>query len=104
MAQQMLYFLLGLWIERPLTTSFAILVPRVMQRDWQFLSRYIQQVGEYAADSVPCGTSDSNLPIPLVLLYCPPHIRSLKPRRAPKNAVPASSKRHREQADAVRGL
>jgi hypothetical protein len=103
-AQQLLYFLLTTWVERPLTTSFAVLVPRVMQREWQNLSRYVQRVGEYAANTVPCGQQETALPIPIVLLYVAPHQRSLKSRRPKKFAVSTSSKRHREQADKMRGL
>jgi hypothetical protein len=95
---------MALWVERPLTTSFALLVPRVMQRDWAFLSKYVQRVGKYIVAEVPCGAPSQILPIPLVLLYVAPHQRSLSPRRPKKLAVPASSKRHREQADEMRGL
>jgi hypothetical protein len=104
LAQQLLYFLLELWIETPLSTSFALLVPRVMQREWQFLSRYVQRVGEYKLEMVPCGRSTDTLPIPLVLLYVSTHTRSLKPNRPKKSAIPASQKRHRQQADEMRGM
>jgi hypothetical protein len=104
MAQQLLYFLLGLWAEQPLQTSFALLVPRVLQREWQYLSRYVQRIGEYAPMDVPCSRDDTTLPIPLVLLYVPSHTRILKIYRKTKFALPASSERHREQADEMRGL
>jgi hypothetical protein len=103
-AQQLMYWLLGLWVERPLTTSFAVLVPRVMQREWQYLSRHVQQMGEFSAEDMPAGIEQLTLPIPMVLLMCNTHTRVLKPRRPKKAPVSAASKRHREQADEVRGL
>jgi hypothetical protein len=103
-AQQLMYWLLSLWVERPLTTSFAILVPRVMQREWQYLTRHMQQMGEFSADELPAECVPLPLPIPLVLLLCDTHTRILKPRRPKKAPVSAASKRHREQADEMRGM
>ena len=103
-AQQLMYWLLSLWVEKPLTTSFAMLVPRVMQHEWQYLSRHVVQMGEFKAEDLPDGCNLLTLPIPLVLLVCQTHTRVLKPRRPKKTPVPASSKRHREQADEIRGM
>ena len=104
LAQQLLYFLLELWIEAPLSTSFALLVPRVMQREWQFLSLYVQGVGEYKYEMVPCGRSADTLPIPLALLYVSTHTCSLQQNGQNKGAIPSSSKRHWQQANEMRGM
>lgn len=62
-ARQLLYFLLALWTECPTTTSMIILLPRVLQRDWNQVSRYVIEIGTYAPTVVPT-YSLPLLPIP----------------------------------------
>jgi hypothetical protein len=103
-ARQLFGYLLSQWIESPLDTSFVALVPRVMQREWAYLSRYMQRIGAFKWAEVPCSGTANTLPIPVVVLYTAPHRRVLPAHRQRKPPLPAAARWHREQADAMRGL
>jgi hypothetical protein len=100
-ARQLIAYLLNLWAERPLTTSFAIMLPRVMQKDWSSLSRHVQEIGQFKPGTFP---TTSRLPIPVVLLYVAPHLRTLPPPYRKPLPLPAAAQWHRQQAEALRGL
>jgi hypothetical protein len=46
-AAQLLFSLLQLYVEKPLTNTMLILIPRILQRCWTRLSRFILEVGVY---------------------------------------------------------
>jgi len=101
MAAQTLTWLLNAWIERPHTTAAVILLPRVMQRRWQRMSRYLRRVSsagevEGTDDSLPLDRADHPLDtprkdafdftncsgpiyhcLPVCVLYLAPHVPSL---------------------------
>jgi hypothetical protein len=104
-ARQLLFHLLSLWTELPCQTSFALVIPRVMQREWAFLTRFCLRLKTYLVADVPCNQTTTTLPIPLVLMYCRAHTRVLPPpRRRGATPLPPGGQWHRQQADAMRGL
>lgn len=72
-AAQVLSLYLKLWLEHPLTTSALFVIPRVLTRDWQFLSQYVITLGEVQPQSTPCLQHT----LPMVVLYIPTHVRTL---------------------------
>jgi hypothetical protein len=103
-ARQALVCFLDIWVEGPTHTSGIFLVPRIMQKDWGYICKHVVVLGEYYPGTLPerCAY-DSH--IPFVLLYVPPHIRSLPVRSLESSASPPlHSKWHTEQADHLRGL
>ena len=103
-AQQLLSYLLALWTESPWDTGFIAIIPRVMQRDWSYLSRFLQRVGAFSWETVPCGENPNTLPIPIVVLYAAPHRCALSPPRQRAPPLSAHEKWHRQQAESLRGL
>jgi hypothetical protein len=90
-ARQALRAFLDIWVEAATTTSAIFIVPsRVMQRDWGFLSKNVQEIAVvYPRDLPPYVPLSTNVPlvvlyippyvryVPLVVLYIPPYVRSL---------------------------
>jgi hypothetical protein len=71
---QLLHFLLLVYVEASLMTACLILIPRILQRRWQKMSRIVREVGVYQRKDCPF-VCHSPLTIPLVLLLIPFHIR-----------------------------
>ena len=103
-ARQAIYTALEAWAEAPLSTSAVFLVPRILTAKWQSLSRHIVEIKTLDPRILPvpwCG-----LPIPLVLLYLPTHVRACPlPHHRMDTSTPASVARwHQQQAAQMRGL
>jgi hypothetical protein len=108
LARQAITFTLEAWVERPLTTSALFLVPRVLPSFWHGLSRYIQELPliRPLEPWLPMAYPP-RLPIPVVVLYLPSHVRSLPPPESPRMGLPAPAGKirwHEQQAEQVRGL
>jgi hypothetical protein len=105
-ARQLLCSLLLLWTESPWTTSFTIVVPRILMRQWSRISKAATVYGPFAYTSLP---DDARHPlrIPVMIIHTAAHVRCLpKPlssRLAPL-ALPRDAEWHREQAELLRGL
>jgi hypothetical protein len=105
-ASQIISTLLLLWCEVPWSTEILVLVPRVLQGNWENLSRHIQPVCVIQPCDYPFQQSRI-LPIPLILLRIRPYVRTLPPRPTlplDKVADTPESRWHRQQADFLRGL
>jgi hypothetical protein len=102
-AAQLLYLFLQLYVECPLTTSFLILVPRVLQKRWSRISRHVLELGVFPRDSIPIA-QQSVLTIPLVLLFVPMHTRTLTAPRLDAPAPSALRLQHRQHATQMRGM
>jgi hypothetical protein len=103
LARQAISFMLEAWVEVPLTTSALFFVPRTLMAFWHGLSRHIVEL----ATIYPHRTEmrlPPVLPIPIVVLYLPPHVRSLPIIRLDSPSLPSNAQWHREQAAYVRGL
>ena len=91
-ALQALSHLITLWTERPLTTSAVVLLPRILQRQWQSLSRhFVRQsskayhqgspitVRKIPSDSFDLSQSGGAIYhcLPVYVLHLAAHVRSL---------------------------
>jgi hypothetical protein len=103
LAAQLLYYLLQCYVERPLTTSALVLIPRVMQRRWSRPSCCVVEVGVYQRHLVPFLYRDM-LTIPVVLLLIPCHVRIPSISRMDSAPQTALWIYHRQQAALVRGV
>lgn len=104
LARQAVSFLLNTWIERPQTTSGLFFVPRVLDDAWRHLSRYLIEIDLIFPHNETLPTPPL-LPIPIVVLYLPPHERVLAlPKRMEQPADPPNAAWHRQQAAQMRGL
>ena len=103
-AHQCLIGILEAWVERPLTTSALIFVPRTMVGNWSSLSKHLQELTVLDPRSTPF-SHPPELPIPIIVLYLPSHTRSL-PSSSPldPSPVPNRYRWHQRAAEAVRGL
>ena len=73
MASQAISFLLNAWVEQPWESSAVIIVPRIMTHAWQYLSKSIATLAVVKVGHTPFIIH----PVPFVVLYLAPHVRSL---------------------------
>ena len=108
LARQSLTFMLNTWIEQPATTACLFFIPRSCSAAWRGLSRFILHIG-----TINPGLKEGQtrlrrpplLPIPIEVLYMPPHTRALKPSsRLDPAPNPLYSRWHQEQAARMRGV
>ena len=108
LARQSLTFMLNTWIEQPATTACLFFIPRSCSAAWRGLSRFILHIG-----TITPGLKEGQtrlrrpplLPIPIEVLYMPPHTRALKlSSRLDTSPNPLYSKWHQEQAALMRGV
>jgi len=109
LARQAITFMLNAWVEQPLTTGALFFVPRVLPGFWHGLSRYIREVALIRPDDPPCPLQfPPKLPIPIVVLYLAPHVRTLPDSSLPHRLGPSPSSAnlewHHQQADLMRGM
>jgi hypothetical protein len=104
LARQVLSFVLNTWVECPSITSGLFFIPRVLETTWRNLSRFLTEI-DLIFPHKEALHSPPTLPIPIVVLYLPPHQRSLAPqRRLERAADPPFARWHRQQATHMRGL
>ena len=103
-ARQAIVQFLDIWVEGATITSGIFLVPRVIQKDWEYLSKHVITVGEiYPCTLPPECTYYSQ--IPFVLLYVPFYVRALPSNSLDEYSPTAIHPRwHTEQAEHLRGL
>jgi hypothetical protein len=103
-ARQALRCFLDAWVEAPLTTSGLFMIPRVLQKEWAFISRHIHEALVIYPSALPSHSLYSSL-IPLVLLYVPCYVRTLPLERMDESTDrTVYEKWHSQQAEHVRGL
>jgi hypothetical protein len=104
LARQAITFMLAAWVQRPTTTSALFFVPRVIPAFWFGLCRHIVELDPVLPRQVAL-EQQPVLPIPIIVLYLPPHTRSLRtPSRLDKPTPPRGVKWHKAQAELLRGL
>lgn len=81
------------------------MIPRVLQRDWGYLSKHIVEIAVVYPKDLP-STCSIVSHVPFVILYVPPYVRSLPPPDSlePPTYATEYPRWHQEQADYVRGL
>jgi hypothetical protein len=102
-AAQLLYFLLQCHVEKPLTTTACVVLPRVIQKKWSRPSKYVVEVGTYQRAVAPFAHR-SLFTIPVVVLFIPLHVRSFPQPRLDPAPTTALRQYHRQQAALVRGV
>lgn len=102
LAQPLLTFLLNSWVECPYSSAVLLFIPRVLEGSWRHLSRYVIETDVIYPHKTQLLRPPA-LPIPIVVLLIPTHVRSLSPRRLDKasNSAPAW---HTAQAALMRRL
>ena len=103
LAQQAITFALEAWVEHPLTTSFIFFVPRVIPAFWQGLLQYILELPLLR----PMEPWLPMLPIPIVVLYLPPHVHTISVPHVHRLGLPTNADMfcwHMEQAEHMRRL
>jgi hypothetical protein len=103
-ARQALVRFLDIWVEGATMTSGLFLVPRVLQKEWEYICKHVITVGEFYPWMLPEACMyDSH--IPLVLLFVPLYVRCLPDYSLDKpTSAPVHARWHTEQADHLRGL
>jgi hypothetical protein len=91
------------WVQDPANTQGIFLIPRILQRQWGRVARYVTEVGIYLSGALPDSCRFASH-LPFVLLHIPPHRLALRRDRMelPARAQPPGW--HRYQAEEVRGL
>ena len=104
-ARQALRAFLDIWVEGATVTSAIFVIPRVMQRDWGYLSKHVHEIAlVYPHELPPTCAIVSH--VPFIVLHVRPHVRSLPPPDS-LDAIASPAvypRRHQQQADYVRGL
>ena len=105
MARQCISLALEAYIERPLTTSALFVVPRVVQAFWWGLSKCLHELPTIFPHKTPLRIPP-RVPIPVIVLYLPPHERVLPPLSNRLERIPRSraERWHLDQAAFVRRL
>ena len=103
-ARQVIVSFLQMWVQSPGDTAGLFLVPRILQRKWGRICRYVEEIGVFHSAQLPDDCCFEGT-LPFVLLFIGPHSHSLRlyPRLEPF-AIPPGQRWHKEQADEVRGL
>lgn len=102
-ARQVLAGYLRKWVQDPEHTHGIFLIPRILQRQWGRVARYVVEVGIYLTGSLPIYCRFHSH-LPFVLLHIPPHRLTLRRDRMelPSRSQPQGW--HKYQAETVRGL
>jgi hypothetical protein len=105
LTHQALTTFLDLWVEKSSTTAAIFMIPRILQRDWGFLSKHVIELGVFDPRDLPWGCRSHSL-IPFCLLFVPYYVRSLPaPDRMDLRPYPTKLERWcADQATDVRGL
>jgi hypothetical protein len=105
-ARQSIAHFLDIWVEEPWWTGGIFLIPRVLQKQWGFMSKSMVEWGVYDPSSLPWGARYASL-IPLVVVVCFPHLRRLPENKdgVERSTIARPLERwHAAQADDMRRL
>lgn len=104
LARQAITFTLSAWVQQPASTAALFFVPRVIPAFWFGLCRHIKEL-EPVLPRQSDLAQPPVLPIPIIVLYLPPHTPSLRTKpRLDKSAPPRGLKWHKAQAELLRRL
>ena len=104
LARQCLIGILESWVERPRSSAALLFIPRTLSRCWLGLSRHVLLIDTIFPNKTPL-RSPPLLPIPVLVLYIPPHVPSLpSPRPMGATPKPKGFRRHEGAAERVRRL
>ena len=103
-ARHVLSLLLEAYAEEPLQTSALLFIPRIVPAAWRGLSKALVELPSVYPHLVDLACPPL-LPIPVTVIYLPPHHRTVGP--SPRLDIPPPSARekwHRAQAAEMRGM
>ena len=104
LARSCLINLLEAWVERPSTTSGLLFIPRTLAGCWSGLSRHLIELDILWPKTWTLSKPPA-LPIPIIVLYLPPHIRRVPVYRGlDEFPTPKGARSHEMLADQMRGL
>ena len=103
LGRQVITFLLNMWVEQPRTTSALIILPRTCSASYRGLSKYIWHVGTINPRDTLLHFPPL-LPIPIEVLYLPPHTPCLSSSFRLDTPAHPNSKWHKAQAEKMRWL
>jgi hypothetical protein len=101
-APQLIYDMLQIYLEKPLSTGMIFLISWVVQRRWSRLSCCVLEVGVYPLALVPV-SHNSHLTIPIVLLLIPFHVRVLPDLRLDPAPNTNLRRLHKQLATSLHG-
>jgi hypothetical protein len=101
--RQVISTFLQSWVQSPRDTSGIFIIPRIMQRQWGRVAKYVQERGVYHAGLLP-DPYRFQAHLPFVLLYVPPHTPIMRRDRMELPAPAQPKGWHKHQAEQVRGL
>jgi hypothetical protein len=101
--RQYITHFLRMWVQHPWTTSAVFIIPRILQKQWGRISRYVEEMGVYHSQLLPHPLAFDS-PLPFVVLRVAPHTDTLRKPRLDRTARPFSARFHQRQAEEVRGL
>ena len=102
-ARQVIVSFLHMWVQTPFDTEAIFIVPRILQKQWGRISRYVEEKGVFLSNLLPAPYAFSSH-LPFVLLHIAPHLSSLNNKRLERATHAKPNNWHKRQADAVRGL
>lgn len=104
-ARQVIVAYLQSWVQASTTTGGIFVVPRILQKQWGRICRYVKEQGVFQAHMLPPSCAfPSHLPFVVLCVF--PHVHTLRRPRMDRRALPSGKGRawHLAQAKAVRGL
>lgn len=102
-ARQVISAYLHMWVQSPFDTQAIFLVPRILQKQWGRISRYVQELGVFQSDLLP-GRAAFVSHLPFVFLHLAPHVSHPRKHRLVLPSVGNRKDWHHHQAEEVSGL
>ena len=102
-ARQVITCYLRRWVQTPTTSCAIFIIPRILQKRWGRIARYVEEVGVFQSNQLPPDCRfESHLPF--VLLHVPIHRHVLRRDRMELPAKAQPQGWHKRQAEEVRRL
>lgn len=104
LGRQCLTMVLEAYVEDPLHTAALFFIPRIVPAFWRGLSKQLVELPAVYPHLTPLPFPPV-LPIPITVMYLPPHHRTMPTRdRLDAPAPPPAARWHQEQAAEMRGV
>ena len=100
---QLITFLLNMWVEQPHTTLSLIILPRTCSASYRGLSKSILHIGTIDPQNTLLHFPPI-LPIPIEVLYLPPHTPCLSSSSRLETLAHPNLKWHKAQTEKMRRL
>ena len=91
------------WVQTPTNSCAIFLIPRILQRQWGRIARYVEECGVYQGELLPIDVAFVS-PLPFLLLHIPRHVPTFRKNRLAESPKALPKGWHQQQAEQVRGL